>query len=88
MCARRSLEQEHSLRMKAELESAEYKQKLQVVTSKYGQAQKELQVRRLLPVESWNRVRLISASVTSCLNLHPAEIIGSVSCLTSKTEMS
>lgn len=41
--------------MKAELESAEYKQKLQVVTSKYGQAQKELQVRRLLPVERWSR---------------------------------
>lgn len=51
--------------MKAELESAEYKQKLQVVTSKYGQAQKELQVRRPLPAESWNWVRLISASVKS-----------------------
>lgn len=78
--------------MKAELESAEYKQKLQVVTSKYGQAQKELQVRRLLPVESWNGVRLISASLpsnlTSCLNLHHAEIIGSVSCLTPKIETS
>lgn len=31
--------------MKAELESAEYKQKLQVVTCKYSQVQKELQVR-------------------------------------------
>lgn len=32
------------MRRKAELESAEYKLKLQVVTSKYGQAQQELQV--------------------------------------------
>lgn len=42
MC--RSLEQEQSLRRKAELESAEYKLKLQVVTSKYGKVQEELQV--------------------------------------------
>lgn len=41
----RSLETEQTRRMKAELESAEYKQKLQVVTCKYGQVQKELQVR-------------------------------------------
>lgn len=34
--------------MKAELESAEYKQKLQVVTCKYGQVQKELQVSRAI----------------------------------------
>lgn len=40
----RSLEQEQSLRRKAELESAQYKIKLQVVTNKYGQAQQELQV--------------------------------------------
>lgn len=44
----RSLETEHTLRMKAELESAEYKQKLQVVTCKYGQVQKELQVSRAI----------------------------------------
>lgn len=40
----RSLEMEQSLRRKAELESAQYKLKLQVVTSKYGQTQQELQV--------------------------------------------
>lgn len=40
----RSLEQEQSLRRKAELESAQYKLKLQVVTNQYGQAQQELQV--------------------------------------------
>lgn len=45
VCGSRSLETEHTLRMKAELESAEYKQKLQVVTCKYSQVQKELQVR-------------------------------------------
>lgn len=44
VCVCRSLEQEQSLRRKAELESAQYKLKLQVVTSKYGQAQQELQV--------------------------------------------
>lgn len=44
VCLCRSLEQEQSLRRKAELESAEYKLKLQVVTSKYGKVQEELQV--------------------------------------------
>lgn len=46
MCVRvrRSLEQEQCLRRKAELESAQYKLKLQVATIKYGQAQQELQV--------------------------------------------
>lgn len=44
LCLCRSLEQEQSLRRKAELESAEYKLKLQVVTNKYGQVQQELQV--------------------------------------------
>lgn len=44
ICVCRSLEQEQSLRRKAELESAQYKLTLQVVTNKYGQAQQELQV--------------------------------------------
>lgn len=48
VCGFRSLETEHTLRMKAELESAEYKQKLQVVTCKYGQVQKELRVSRAI----------------------------------------
>lgn len=45
---KRSLEQEQSLRRKAELESAQYKLKLQVVTTQYGQAQQELQELRAL----------------------------------------
>lgn len=45
---KKSLEQEQSLRRKAELESAQYKLKLQVVTNKYGQAQQELQELRAL----------------------------------------
>ncbi|KAM3609835.1 uncharacterized protein V6R79_020946 [Siganus canaliculatus] len=49
---KKSLEQEQSLRRKAELESAEYKLKLQVVTNKYGQAQQELQELRALMVQA------------------------------------
>ncbi|XP_007568542.1 E3 ubiquitin-protein ligase RFWD3 isoform X1 [Poecilia formosa] len=49
---KRSLEQEHSLRRKAELESAEYKLKLQVVTSKFGQAQQELQELKALMAQT------------------------------------
>lgn len=41
----RSLEQEQSLRRKAELESAQNKLKLQVITNQFGRAQQELQVR-------------------------------------------
>ncbi|XP_076590223.1 E3 ubiquitin-protein ligase rfwd3.S [Chaetodon auriga] len=40
---KRSLEQEQSLRRKAELESAQYKLDLQVVKNKYGQLQQQLQ---------------------------------------------
>ncbi|XP_077939191.1 E3 ubiquitin-protein ligase rfwd3.S isoform X1 [Gasterosteus aculeatus] len=49
---KKSLEQEQSLRRKAELESAEYKLKLQVVTNKYGQAQQELQELRSLMAQA------------------------------------
>lgn len=49
---KRSLEQEQSLRRKAELESAEYKLKLQVVSSKYGQAQQELQELKALMAQT------------------------------------
>ncbi|KAM4734613.1 E3 ubiquitin-protein ligase rfwd3.L [Anableps anableps] len=49
---KRSLEQEQSLRRKAEMESAEYKLKLQVVTSKYGQAQQELQELKALMAQT------------------------------------
>uniref|UniRef100_A0A3Q0T1C0 RING-type E3 ubiquitin transferase n=1 Tax=Amphilophus citrinellus TaxID=61819 RepID=A0A3Q0T1C0_AMPCI len=41
---KKSLQQEQDRRKKAEVESANYKIKLQAVTSQYGQAQKELQV--------------------------------------------
>ncbi|XP_026167112.1 E3 ubiquitin-protein ligase RFWD3 [Mastacembelus armatus] len=40
---RRSLEQEQSLRIKAEQESAQYKLKLQAVTNQFGQVQQQLQ---------------------------------------------
>ncbi|XP_008300990.1 E3 ubiquitin-protein ligase RFWD3 [Stegastes partitus] len=49
---KKSLEQEQSLRRKAELESAQYKLKLQVVTNKYGQAQQELQELRALMAQT------------------------------------
>ncbi|XP_056272383.1 E3 ubiquitin-protein ligase RFWD3 [Pseudoliparis swirei] len=45
---KKSLYQEQSLRRKAELESAQFKLKLQVVTNKYGHAQQELQELRAL----------------------------------------
>uniref|UniRef100_A0A3B3VJD4 RING-type E3 ubiquitin transferase n=1 Tax=Poecilia latipinna TaxID=48699 RepID=A0A3B3VJD4_9TELE len=60
---KRSLEQEHSLRRKAELESAEYKLKLQVVTSKFGQAQQELQV--VLPLAVNHFSQLLSSAPPS-----------------------
>lgn len=49
---KRSLEQEQSLRRKAELESAQYKVKLQVVTSQYGQVQQELQELKTLMAQT------------------------------------
>lgn len=61
---KKSLEQEQSLRRKAELESAEYKLKLQVVTNKYGQAQQELQELRALMVQA-GRSSLPSSSSSS-----------------------
>lgn len=45
---KKSLQQEQDRRKKAEVESANYKIKLQAVTSQYGQAQKELQELRAL----------------------------------------
>lgn len=40
----RTLENEQTLRRRAEMETAEYKLKLQVISNKYGQVEKELQV--------------------------------------------
>ncbi|KAK9516156.1 hypothetical protein VZT92_024109 [Zoarces viviparus] len=61
---KKSLEQEQSLRRKAELESAQYKLKLQVVTNKYGQAQEELQELRTLMAQA-GRSSLSSSSSSS-----------------------
>ncbi|CAJ1055912.1 E3 ubiquitin-protein ligase RFWD3 [Xyrichtys novacula] len=61
---KKSLEQEQSLRRKAELESAQYKLKLQVVTSQYGQAQQELQELRSLMAQA-GRSSLPSSSSSS-----------------------
>ncbi|XP_068595675.1 E3 ubiquitin-protein ligase rfwd3.S [Brachionichthys hirsutus] len=49
---KKSLEQEQSLRRKVELESAECKLKLQVVTNKFGQVQRELQELRDLMAQA------------------------------------
>ncbi|KAM9351648.1 E3 ubiquitin-protein ligase rfwd3.L [Symphorus nematophorus] len=63
---KKSLEQEQSLRRKAELESAQYKLKLQVVTNKYGQAQQELQeLRALMAQAGRNSVPSSSSSSSS-----------------------
>ncbi|XP_070687530.1 E3 ubiquitin-protein ligase rfwd3.L isoform X2 [Pempheris klunzingeri] len=61
---KKSLQQEQSLRRKAELESAQYKLKLQVVTNQYGQAQQELQELRALMAQA-GRSSLPSSSSSS-----------------------
>ncbi|KAK5866813.1 hypothetical protein PBY51_011358 [Eleginops maclovinus] len=65
---KKSLEQEQSLRRKAELESAQYKLKLQVVTTKYGQAQQELQELRAV-MAGQGSVYSSSSSASSSLLL-------------------
>ncbi|KAF3706076.1 E3 ubiquitin-protein ligase RFWD3 [Channa argus] len=71
---KKSLEQEQSLRRKAELESAEYKLKLQVVTTKYGQVQKELQELRALMAQT-GRSSVPSSSSCSSSSLGPTPIL-------------
>lgn len=66
---KKSLELEQSLRRKAELESAQYKLKLQVVTSQYGQAQQELQELRALMAQA-GRSSLPSSSSAASSSLH------------------
>ncbi|XP_034033226.1 E3 ubiquitin-protein ligase RFWD3 [Thalassophryne amazonica] len=61
---KKSLEQEQSLRRKAELESAQYKLKLQVVTSNLGQVQQELQELKALMAQA-GRSQAPSSSVLS-----------------------
>ncbi|KAM7002237.1 E3 ubiquitin-protein ligase rfwd3.S [Tautogolabrus adspersus] len=69
---KKSLEQEQSLRRKAELESAQYKLKLQVVTNQYGQAQQELQELRTLMAKA-GRSSLASSSASSSLLLSQSQ---------------
>ncbi|XP_029009904.1 E3 ubiquitin-protein ligase RFWD3 [Betta splendens] len=69
---KKSLEQEQSLRRKAELESAEYKLKLQVVTNKYGQVQQELQeLRSLMAQTGRSSAAPSSSSSTSSSGSNP-----------------
>ncbi|KAM9377285.1 E3 ubiquitin-protein ligase rfwd3.S isoform 2-T2 [Pholidichthys leucotaenia] len=70
---KRCLEQEQSLRKKAELESAQYKLKLQVVTNQYGRVQQELQELRALMAQT----RSSSVPSSSSLSL-PSSLSSSV----------
>ncbi|XP_047453142.1 E3 ubiquitin-protein ligase RFWD3 [Mugil cephalus] len=67
---KKSLEQEQSLRRKAELESAQYKLKLQVVTNQYGQAQQELQELRALMAQAGRSSVPSTSSSSSSSALH------------------
>ncbi|XP_072242612.1 E3 ubiquitin-protein ligase rfwd3.S [Leuresthes tenuis] len=69
---KKSLEQEQSLRRKAELESAQYKLKLQVVTNKYGQAQQELQELKALMAQT-GRSSVPSSSLSTSLLLSQSQ---------------
>ncbi|XP_068169650.1 E3 ubiquitin-protein ligase rfwd3.S [Antennarius striatus] len=71
---KKSLEQEQSLRRKAELESAEYKLKLQVITSKYGQAQQELQELRVLMAQA-GRSSFPSSCPSSSSSSAPSSVL-------------
>nr|CAG6020219.1 unnamed protein product [Menidia menidia] len=66
---KKSLEQEQSLRRKAELESAQYKLKLQVVTNQYGQAQQELQELKALMAHTSRSCAPSSSSTSPLLSL-------------------
>lgn len=64
---KRALEHEQSLRRKAELESAQDKLRLQVVTNQCGQIQKELQELRALMTHTGGSVPSASSSSSSVL---------------------
>ncbi|XP_073329027.1 E3 ubiquitin-protein ligase rfwd3.S [Pagrus major] len=72
---KKSLEQEQSLRRKAELESAQYKLTLQVVTNKYGQAQQELQELRALMAQA-GRNSFPSSSSSSSSSASTSLVLG------------
>uniref|UniRef100_A0A8C5HQ71 RING-type E3 ubiquitin transferase n=1 Tax=Gouania willdenowi TaxID=441366 RepID=A0A8C5HQ71_GOUWI len=65
---KRFLEQEQCLRRKAELEMAQCKLKLQVITSQYGQAQKELQELKALMAQSGKSSTPCSSTSSSLLS--------------------
>ncbi|XP_054633730.1 E3 ubiquitin-protein ligase RFWD3 isoform X2 [Dunckerocampus dactyliophorus] len=67
---KKSLEEEQSLRRKAELESAQYKLKLQVVSNKYGQAQQELQELRAQMAQAGRSSAAVSSPSSSSSSLH------------------
>ncbi|XP_019713221.1 E3 ubiquitin-protein ligase RFWD3 isoform X2 [Hippocampus comes] len=71
---KRSLEEEQSLRRKAELESAQYKLKLQAVTNKYGQAQQELQEMRAQIVQAGGRSAASASSSPSSRGLPGSQL--------------
>ncbi|XP_044048245.1 E3 ubiquitin-protein ligase RFWD3 [Siniperca chuatsi] len=73
---KKSLEQEQSLRRKAELESAQYKLKLQVVTNKYGQAQQELQELRTLMAQAGRSSVPSSSSSSSSSSASTSLLLG------------
>ncbi|XP_011605414.1 E3 ubiquitin-protein ligase RFWD3 [Takifugu rubripes] len=69
---KKSLEQEQSLRRKAELETAQCRLKLQVITNKYGQAQQELQELKALIADKGS---VPSSSPTSSSS-SPSSLLG------------
>lgn len=66
---KRALEQEQSLRRKAELESAQDKLRLQVVTNQCGQMQKELQEMKTLMAQTGRSLIPSSSAASSSLLL-------------------
>ncbi|XP_039979377.1 E3 ubiquitin-protein ligase RFWD3-like, partial [Xiphias gladius] len=73
---KKSLEQEQSLRRKAELESAQYKLKLQVVTNQYGQVQQELQELRALMARAGRSSVPSSSSSSSSSSSGSTSLLG------------
>ncbi|XP_061750405.1 E3 ubiquitin-protein ligase RFWD3 [Nerophis ophidion] len=64
------LKEEQSLRRKAELESAQYKLKFEVVSNKYGQAQQELQELRTQMTQTERGSAAVSFPSSSSSSLH------------------
>ncbi|XP_029379687.1 E3 ubiquitin-protein ligase RFWD3 isoform X2 [Echeneis naucrates] len=84
---KRSLEQEQSLRRKAELESAQYKLKLQVVTNKCGQVEQELQELRALMAQA-DRSSIPCSSSSSSSFLGSTSLLGATQRASSSAQYS